>query len=116
MARGQRGGPRGGAEFGQLGEIAHGMFFAHPAVEKMLKAHAARNTRGIPPKIHKLSRLAELGGLELSEEGRVFLVEFQIYLLAGRYPDMPKVPLDTEIVRQDLAAAEEMIKWLKHQL
>lgn len=100
----------------QSGNFRYGMFFAHPAVEKMLKAHVVRKTGEIPPKSHKLSRLAQLAGLSLTRDRLNFLVMFQIYLIEGRYPDSPLVPLDPQMVNNDFVAAEEMIQWLKNQL
>ncbi len=45
------------------GHLRHGLFFAHLAVEKILKAHVTRQTREVPPRIHNLVRLAEMAGL-----------------------------------------------------
>jgi HEPN domain-containing protein len=38
----------------------HGLFFAHLALEKLLKAHVCRQTQDLPPRTHNLTRLAEL--------------------------------------------------------
>lgn len=42
----------------------HGLFFAHLALEKMLKALVCRRTHDVPPRIHNLIRLGKLAGLE----------------------------------------------------
>ena len=36
----------------------HGLFFAHLALEKMLKAHICKKTRSLAPRIHNLVRLS----------------------------------------------------------
>jgi HEPN domain-containing protein len=100
----------------KLRKWRQGMFFAHLALEKILKAHVTKTTRAIPPKSHKLVRLAELAALTLSEQQRDFLREFQIYNIEGRYPDLPAPPLDPETVQRQLAVATEMIEWLINQL
>jgi len=43
--------------------IRHGLFFAHLALEKALKAHVCRVTQDIAPRLHNLVRLAELAEL-----------------------------------------------------
>jgi len=62
-----------------LGRTRHGLFFAHLALEKMLKAHICRATADLAPRIHTLLRLAERTGLAYSEEQRVFLARFDRY-------------------------------------
>lgn len=51
-----------------LGHTRHGLFFAHLALEKMLKALVCCATRDIAPRLHTLLRLAERADLVLSEE------------------------------------------------
>jgi len=52
------------------GRFLHMGFFCHMIVEKALKAVIADKTNEIPPKIHDLPRLANLGGIwgKLSDE------------------------------------------------
>jgi len=38
--------------------IRHGLFYAHLALEKVLKAHICRVIKDIPPRLHNLVRLA----------------------------------------------------------
>jgi HEPN domain-containing protein len=66
------------------GYFRHCLFFAHLAVEKMPKAHVVRQTKEIPPRIHDLTRLSKIAGLNLSKEQKDFLLEFGIYQLEGR--------------------------------
>lgn len=100
----------------KLGKLRHGMFFAHLAVEKMLKAHVARYTKSVPPRIHVLERLAQLGDLEINAKRLNFLREFDVYQLEGRYPGSTQRPLEAKAARRDFQAAKEMITWLKNQL
>lgn len=43
-------------------KIRHGLFLAHLALEKTLKAHVCRTTGELAPKTHNLVRLAEMAG------------------------------------------------------
>ena len=45
--------------------IRHGLFFAHLALEKALKAHVCCVTQDIAPRLHNLVRLAELAELDI---------------------------------------------------
>ena len=92
------------------------LFFAHLAIEKMLKAHVSLATQAVPPRIHDLLRLADLARLALSAEGRVFLARFQRYCLEGRYPDLQPTTPPPQEVPADLAQAREMLEWLTNQL
>ena len=71
----------------EKGHFRQSLFFAHLALEKMLKAHVTSKTKDIPPRIHNLIRLAEIVELKLEPERTEFLREFSIYQLEGRYPD-----------------------------
>jgi len=100
----------------EKGHFRHCLFFAHLAVEKMLKAHVTRQTNDIPPRIHNLVRLAEIAGLKLELEQENFLREFGIYQLEGRYPDSEQISPDLDAAREEISRAREMLKWLKTQL
>ena len=82
----------------EKGHLRHCLFFAHLALEKMLKARVTRQTEDIPPRIHNLVRLAEIGCLKLKAERENFLREFGVYQLEGRYPDSEQIPLDEDFV------------------
>jgi HEPN domain-containing protein len=94
----------------------HCLFFAHLAIEKMLKAHVTRQTNDIPPRIHNLIRLAEIAELPLNTEQENFLSRFDVYQIEGRYPDSIQIRLDLKSARQKLDSAEEILEWLKAQL
>ena len=100
----------------EKGHLRHCLFFAHLAIEKMLKAHVTRQTKDVPPRIHNLVRLAEIAKLKLDSEQEEFLREFGIYQLEGRYPDFEQVPVDLGLARDEVSRAREMLIWLKKQL
>jgi HEPN domain-containing protein len=98
------------------GHLRHCLFFAHLALEKMLKAHVVHATQGVPPRIHNLVRLARLAGLTPDDDQERFLRRFDLYQLEGRYPDSQQVVLDPDLARQELQKAMEVRQWLKAQL
>ena len=69
-----------------LGHFRHGLFHAHLAMEKILKAHVCLNTRELAPRIHNLVKLAEMGALDVSAKHRDALAEMNAFNLEGRYP------------------------------
>jgi HEPN domain-containing protein len=99
-----------------LGHTRHGLFFAHLALEKTLKAHICRVTCDLAPRLHTLLRLAERAVLALSEEQRVFLARFDRYQIEGRYPDMLPAAPDLTTAREELKQAEVMFRWLMQKL
>lgn len=100
----------------EKGRIRHGLFFAHLAVEKMLKSHVTRSTQGVAPRIHNLVRLAGLTGLSRSPEQLDFLERPNPYQLEGRYPDdLGQVRVTEEDARELLSATEDALRWLTAQ-
>jgi len=100
----------------EKGHLRHSLFFCHLAIEKMLKAHVARQTKDIPPRIHNLIRLAEIAKLKLEPEGKEFLREFSLYQLEGRYPDFEQVSIDVSLAQNEISRTREMLTWLKTRL
>ena len=96
--------------------ILYGLFFAHLALEKILKAHVCRVTGKIPPRIHNLIRLAELATLSLEDKHLDILADMNEYNIEGRYPDMLMPSPSLEQARKYMKRAEETFKWLKNQL
>lgn len=68
------------------GRNRHGLFLAHLALEKVLKAHVCRHTRDLAPRIHSLVRLAELASIKPNKEQLDTLAEMNAFNLEGRYP------------------------------
>ena len=100
----------------EKGHLRHGMFFAHLALEKILKAHVVKATQNIPPRIHSLTLLAEKSCLVLDSARSDFLKDFNLYQMEGRYPFEDRVWVNSVQARSDMSAAKEMLEWLKAQL
>ncbi len=104
------------AELVEHGRIRHGLFFAHLALEKVLKAHVCRKTQELAPRIHSLLQLAELAATGVTKEQLAVLAEMNTFQIEGRYPhSLPPVPTPQE-AREYLARAGEVLKWLLSQL
>jgi len=95
--------------------IRHGLFFAHLALEKILKAHICKESIDIAPPIHNLVRLADLSGLAIDEKMRNLFAEVSPFNIETRYPDM-LIPEPTFAeAKTYLDRIEEVIKWLTSQ-
>jgi HEPN domain-containing protein len=92
--------------------IRHGLFFAHLAIEKTLKALVCQKTKTFPPKTHNLLVLTQKANLELSDEQKLFIARFDRYQLEGRYPDTLAPAPDLETADQELDKAKDFLKWL----
>jgi HEPN domain-containing protein len=93
------------------------LFCCQQALEKALKAViSAKGPDSFPPKIHQLSRLAELAEVDLSVEQSRFLREVSSFYLPSRYPeDVRMLSLTTSRKRSEdvLTKVEAMVEWLK---
>ncbi|MCC6144064.1 MAG: HEPN domain-containing protein [Candidatus Hydrogenedentes bacterium] len=92
----------------------HGLFFAHLALEKLLKAHVQQATHDHPPRIHNLVRLAESAGLDV-ESYREFLGTMNYFNLLGRYDQMGATQPPTEKVVEYMQTTGECLAWLQGQ-
>jgi HEPN domain-containing protein len=107
---------RVGAKLVEEGEVRHGLFFIHLALEKALKAHVCRATRNLAPKIHDLAGLAARAGMELEGSQREALMQMTAFNLVGRYPNqLLPAPTHAE-AREHLAEAREIFEWLMREL
>ncbi len=98
------------------GKSRHGLFFAHLALEKILKALVCRRTHDVPPKIHNLTRLSELAGLELDTQQADVLADMNQFNLEGRYPEFYTLQLSPKEAAEFMARSEEILAWLTRQL
>jgi HEPN domain-containing protein len=98
------------------GRLRHGLFFAHLALEKVLKAHVCLKTQDVPPRVHNLLALGKLAGLVLDSDQRAVLAELNAFALAGRYPETLPAEPSPERTRAILGRAEETFKWLMTRL
>ncbi len=99
------------------GRFRAGLFWAHLALEKALKAHVTRATKNVPPKTHNLLRLAAITELEMPPEKTLVLKRMNSYQLEGRYPEeCLDAPTTQELAESLLKDAGETIQWLMEQL
>ncbi len=91
-------------------------FFAHLAIEKMLKAFVTRSIHRVPPKTHNLIRLIELASLKCTIAQQDFLSRFNAYQIDMRYPDEMSILISSEKAQTDLNKAKEFMEWLINQL
>ena len=87
-------------------------------LEKVLKAYYVAAKNEVPPKIHKLDRIAELSGLILTEEQDKLLKIVNEFNLEARYPDYKKKFKD--ICTQDFAdkyltEIKKLHQWIQDQ-
>lgn len=107
-------------EFGedaiQRAKTRPGLFFIHLALEKMVKAHVVKTTKNIPPKIHDLKRLADIGKLNVNQEQIRIIGRINRFNLEGRYPDALDPPPSLQEAQAYLKQAREIYQWLLNQL
>ena len=88
------------------------LFAAHLAFEKAIKAHVAKEIKDIPPFIHNLPKLAEIGRIELTEKQRNFLADLTFYNISGRYQESVGKPPPISEVKILMRQTKEMDEWL----
>lgn len=98
------------------GRVRHGLFFAHLALEKMLKALICKATGDLAPRLHNLVRLAELTRIPIQPEQVATLAVMNAFNIEGRYPDTLSSPPPPRDAQRYMAAAEEVLQWLIRQL
>jgi len=92
------------------------MFFAHLALEKLLKAHICKKTEKLAPKIHNLVRLAEIAQLPLKSEDIDTLAEMNEFNLEGRYPITFVSPPTKKESQAYTKRAKGIFEWLTQKL
>lgn len=97
------------------GKTRHGLFFAHLALEKALKALVCIQISSVPPRTHNLVRLLELAALPAKENQIDILAEMNAFNIEGRYPDTLTPPVSKAEAQQYLARAEEVLEWLMNR-
>lgn len=97
------------------GRTRHGLFFAHLALEKILKAIVCNHSQDLAPRLHNLSRLAELAALTLDTGKMDVLAEMNAFHIEGRYPESLTIPPTKEEALNYMAGAEGVFQWLMNQ-
>lgn len=104
----------------EAGQYIHALFFCHLVIEKLLKAHWAKdNVENEPPRIHDLEFLYNQTELKLSTDHVDLLGIINSWNLEGRYQDYK----DKFFKRASKAYTEEKLKavdnlrlWLQSEL
>ena len=96
--------------------IMLGLFAAHLALEKAIKAHVIRKTGKLPPKIHNLIRLSEIAELEISSEHKKVLSEINEFNIEGRYADVRLPSVTKKDADYYMKRAKGTLEWLISQL
>ena len=96
-------------------------FICHLIVEKALKAIITESTDIVPPKIHVLRKLAELGGAldKLNAEQVLLLQKLMPLHVEARYPEHKEKILATltvEYINKIYTETEAFVCWIKQQL
>ena len=96
--------------------IRHGLFFAHLALEKLLKALVVQHTGELAPRVHSLVRLDEVAGVTPDEMQMDTLAEMTAFSIEGRYPELLTPPPSHAEAKDLMRRAEEVRSWLTAQL
>ena len=87
-------------------------YFCQQAAEKLLKAVVTERELE-PPKTHDLVELADLAGIELTEEQRTFLTRLSDHAVRSRYPG---AEYNEEEVRELFDETKRFFGWLRAKL
>lgn len=98
------------------GKIRHGLFFAHLALEKLLKANICQHTQNIAPRLHNLVRLVEIAEIDIPDSTLDILAEMNEFNLEGRYPVPFFSPISISEAQDYIKKTEEVSNWLTDQL
>jgi len=90
----------------------HGLFFAHLALEKIVKALVCKETQKTAPKINNLLQLSELANIDLIINQSDILAEINAFNIKGLYPDPLSIPLTKEETQVYIKNAEKVFAWL----
>jgi HEPN domain-containing protein len=89
------------------------LFCCQQALEKALRALFALRTGELPPRLHSLTRLADVAGVKLPEETAAFFRLLTGYYVESRYPDDPAAEgVDQAVAAKILSDTEQVFQWL----
>ena len=96
-------------------------FMCHQVIEKMLKAYWSHVLEEPPLKIHNLSRLAEISGLdqEMSKEQTLFIDALDPLNIEARYPSYKEklaANFSKNTCMEILNKTKELSQWIKNKL
>ena|SRR3990172_8938639 len=87
-------------------------YFCQQAAEKLLKAVVTEHEME-PPKTHDLVELADLAGIDLSDEDRTLLTRLADHAARSRYPG---AEYTEEQVRELFQETKRFFEWLRAKL
>jgi len=100
--------------------FAQSLFWAHLALEKLLKALWIKTNEGnTPPFVHNLLRLSTLTKEAFTEEQLQFFNEMNMFQIKGRYPDYAENLEETVtkvICEEYINKSKEMLTCLQEKL
>ena len=97
----------------------HALFFAHLALEKVLKAMVVKASEEHAPYTHSLTLLASKAKIEIPESILDRLAEYAEFHIEARYPDEKKdfyQKCTEEFTRQKFTEMVEVYQWLIRKL
>ncbi len=100
-------------------DYSYALFFAHLAIEKIIKAIFVKNTNQQVPRSHNLLRLAQKAMIEITEDQKRILIRITAFNLESRYPDYKKEfrkKCTLEFTELELQNVTEVFSWLKSKL
>ena len=97
------------------GHHRQGLFMAHLALEKFLKAKVCRQTGDLAPRLHNLVQLAALAEINPTPEYLDTLADMNDFNLEGRYPQEMAAPPTAAESRAFMARAKEVMEWLMQE-
>jgi len=95
------------------------LFLGHISLEKLLKANFVKNKEKHSPPIHNLLRLAENGGLILTNDYADWLDTISLFNINARYDDYNREfynQCNKEFTELWLEHINELRKWIKEKL
>ncbi len=95
------------------------LFLGHISLEKLLKAYFVKNKEKHSPPIHNLLRLAEKGGLNLTNDYADWLDAISLFNINARYDDYDREfynRCDKEFTELWIEHINELRKWIKEKL
>ncbi len=99
-----------------LKKYSYALFFGHLVIEKLLKAYYVKNVEINVPKIHDLLKLADKSNIELTDEQKVMLKNFNTFNIKALYDDFKKKfyeKCDKEFTNENIEKITEIRKWLR---
>jgi len=95
------------------------LFLGHISTEKLLKAYFVKVKNKHAPPIHNLLRIAELSGMDLSEEYEDWLDTISLFNINARYDDFKREfynQCTAEFTKLWIDRIKELREWIKQKL